>query len=94
MTRGKKFRPQKTFQTVTDAVSFRSIEPSYERGKFTLTMRIWKKVRGHQTMDVHDIKLVKIDSFQLANLLKQMQGAIKEDLDRTVVMAEKFLVTP
>lgn len=94
MTKKKKFRPQKTFSTVTDAVSFRSIEPSYERGTFTLTMRIWKKVRGHSTTDIHDIKIVKIDSFQLANLLKQMQEAIKKDLASTVEMANRFWVTP
>lgn len=94
MTKKKKFRPQKTFSTVTDAVSFRSIEPSYERGRFTLTMRIWKKVRGHSTMDIHDIKLTRLSSLDLARLLKQMQEAIQKDLAGTVEMAKRFGVTP
>lgn len=94
MIKKKKFRPQKTFSTVTDAVSFRPIEPSHERGKFTINLRIWKKVRGHSTMDVHDIRIIKVDSFQLADLLKKMQEAIKDDLIRTVEMAKRFGVTP
>lgn len=92
MKTSKPPRKQKTVRTVTDAVSFKGLDASFNRG-FRLDMRIWKKVRGSSIMDVHDIQLI-LQGYELITLHVFIQDAIKKDLENTIETAKRFGITP
>lgn len=85
-------RKEKTVRTVTDAVNFRSLTTNSNHG-FRLDMRIWKKVRGSNIMDIHDIKLI-LKEYELLTLHVFIQEAIKKDLETNIYTAKQFGITP
>lgn len=85
-------REQKTVRTVTDAVSFRSLTTNYNHG-FSLKMRLWRKVRGSNISDIHEITLI-LQKHELLRLHTFIQDAIKEDLETNIETAKQFGVTP
>lgn len=92
MKKNKSPRKQKTIRTVTDAVRFKGMTTNYSHG-FSLKMRLWKKVRGSNIMDIHEMTLI-LPRYELLTLHTFIQEAIKEDLEANIYTAKQFGVTP